>query len=50
MPTGSTWQLYLKPELAYRMRLANAKVDPVLTVTLNHINDISKVSAKKKWC
>lgn len=52
MPTGSTWELYLKPALAYGMRRPNAKVGPnscvVFTVTLAEIKDLSKVSAKKK--
>ena len=51
MPTGSTWELYLKPELAYGMRRPHAKVAPnscvVFTVTLAEIRDVSKIILKE---
>ncbi|MGJ8658077.1 MAG: FKBP-type peptidyl-prolyl cis-trans isomerase N-terminal domain-containing protein [Akkermansiaceae bacterium] len=44
MPVGSTWKLYLKPELAYGKQRINALVGPnqavIITVTLQGIRDI----------
>ena len=44
MPVGSTWKLYLKPELAYGDRRVNAYVGPnqgiVFTVTLSAFKEV----------